>query len=329
MDRRQIGKVLKVIAIMVTVVLAALLAFFFWTENKEKKEMQAAYEAMQNEIRPLELEIYELQQELNGIKEEDDRETRGTGSIVLLFTDLSEGIYTDAYPQMAKYGFKGVLALGEGQVLGEEGYLKEEQLKELLAAGWECCLKWEEGMNEKKWPAYSRRLVRRAKIESPKSVYFQQEAYDGELDDFLKEQHFSVAVHHGEGDIALIAAEAEEELWHFGALAWNGNDSSSMLEETMAQRGNLIFTIGSDSPEEEYQKDVCEAMLGRIHEYCEADELQVMTLSEAAEYREMLKDKQNGTMETEISRKRAELEERIEELNQEIDDITEKYRKGK
>ena len=92
MDRRKFGRILKTAAIMVTAVLAALLAFFFWTENEEKKEIQAAYEAMQNEIRPLELEIYGLQQELNGIKEEDDRETRGMGSIVLLFTDLSEGI---------------------------------------------------------------------------------------------------------------------------------------------------------------------------------------------------------------------------------------------
>lgn len=314
---------------MVTAVLAALLAFFFWTENEEKKEIQAAYEAMQNEIRPLELEIYGLQQELNGIKEEDDRETRGMGSIVLLFTDLSEGIYTDAYPQMTKYGFKGVLALGEEQAPGEAGCLNEQQFQELLAAGWECCLKWEMGMNEKKWPAYSRRLVRRAKIESPKSVYFQKEAYDGGQDDFLAEQHFSVAIHHGEGDIPLIIAEAEEELWHFGAMAWNGNDSLSMLEETMEQRGNLIFTIGSDSPEEEYQKDVCEAMLERIHEYCETNDIQVMTLSGAAEYREMLEEKQNGTMETETGRKRAELEEQIEELNHEIDDITEKYRKGK
>ena len=43
----------------------------------------------------------------------------------------------------------------------------------------------------------------------------------------------------------------------------------------------------------------------------------------------MLEEKQNGTMETETGRKRAELEEQIEELNHEIDDITEKYRKGK
>jgi len=131
MDRRKFGRILKTAAIMVTAVLAALLAFFFWTENEEKKEIQAAYEAMQNEIRPLELEIYGLQQELNGIKEEDDRETRGMGSIVLLFTDLSEGIYTDAYPQMTKYGFKGVLALGEEQAPGEAGCLNEQQFQEL------------------------------------------------------------------------------------------------------------------------------------------------------------------------------------------------------
>lgn len=144
------------------------------------------------------------------------------------------------------------------------------------------------------------------------------------MDDFLEDQGFSIAVHHGEENAPLIVSDAQEEFWHPGAMAWNGGDASDMLEETMAQRGNLIFTVGQDSPEEEYQKDVCGGMLGRLHEYCEAGELQVMTLSEAMEYRETLKEKQDS-MEMKNGGRKAELENRIEELGKEIDGITEKY----
>ncbi len=326
MGKRKSGieKVLKIAGIIVTIILAAVLVFFFWAEDAEKKEMQEAYAAMQNEIRPLELELYGLQQELNDMNEEEAKETLGMGSVVLLFTDLSETIYTDAYPQMKKYGFKGVLVLGDGRRPGVEGCLKEEQFEELLKAGWECCLRWDAEMDEKRWPAYSRRLARMAKITRPESVYFQREAYDSAMDDFLEEQGFSIAVHHGEENAPLIVSDMQEGFWHPGAMAWNGSDASDMLEETMAQRGNLIFTVGQDSAEEEYQKDVCEAMLGRLHQYCEAGELQVMTLSEGMEYREALKEKQDS-LEMKNGGRRAELENRIEELGKEIDGITEKY----
>ncbi len=320
-----IEKVLKAAGVIITVVLAILMVCFFLAEDAEKKEMQEAYTAMQNEIRPLELELYALQQELGDIKEEDAKETLGLGSVVLLFTDLSEVIYTEAYPQMEKYGFKGVLALGDSSMPGVEGCMNEEQLEELLKAGWECCLRWDTGMDEKKWPAYSRRLARKAEITRPEWVYFQREAYDCTVDEFLEEQGFSIAVHHGEENAPLVAVEAQERLWHPSAMAWNASDAAAMLEEAMAQRGNLIFTVGQDSPEEEYQKDVCEAMLGRIHEYCDAGELQVMTLSEAAEYREALKEKRDS-IEMKNGGRRAELENRIEELGREINGIAEKYR---
>lgn len=320
-----IEKVLKDAAIIVTAILAVVMVCFFWAEDAEKKQMQEAYGAMQKEIRPLELELYGLQQELADIKEEEAKETLGVGSMVLLFTDLSEIIYTDVYPQMEKYGFKGVLALGNGRTPGAEGCMNEEQFNELLKAGWECCLRWDTGMDEKKWPVYSRRLARIAKITRPESVYFLRDSYDSAVDEMLEKQGFSIAAHHGEKDVPLIATEAQEGLWHPGAMAWNGSDASVMLEETMAQRGNLIFTVGQDSPEEEYQKDVCETMLGRIHEYCEAGELQVMTLSEAAEYREALKEKQDK-LETENGGRKTELENQIDELERRIKEITEKYR---
>ena len=49
-----------------------------------------------------------------------------------------------------------------------------------------------------------------------------------------------------------------------------------------------------------------------------------MTLSEAMEYRETLKEKQDS-MEMKNGGRKAELENRIEELGKEIDGITEKY----
>jgi len=66
--------------------------------------------------------------------------TRGTSlpprPVILTFDDANEDNYTNAFPNMKKYGFTGVLYLPYNY-LGTPGYLTVDQVKEMAAAGWE------------------------------------------------------------------------------------------------------------------------------------------------------------------------------------------------
>ncbi len=56
--------------------------------------------------------------------------------IIITFDDANEDNFTTAFPIMQKYGFTGVLYL-PFDYIGTPGYLTFEQIKEMIAAGWE------------------------------------------------------------------------------------------------------------------------------------------------------------------------------------------------
>ena len=102
------GWIWKGIAIAAVLIGAGCLAFFIWTENRAERKRQETSDAMEQELRPLEVERHKLRQELDKIQTKYKRESQGTGNLVLLFTNLDEQIYTEIFPQMEECGFKGV-----------------------------------------------------------------------------------------------------------------------------------------------------------------------------------------------------------------------------
>ena len=327
MDRNGFGngRIWKVLAVGATVLFAGVLAVFLWFDNRAAQERQMANMEMEQELRPLELEKHRLQQELNDIKNEFSQETRRTGSLVLLFTNLDEQIYTDIYPIMEAFGYTGVVTLSEECFPGGGGCMSREQFRELMDAGWECCLKWEEEQDVKDWASACGRLARGAGVARPKAVYFPGDTYDSEKDELLIGEEVQTAIYHGAGETSLLASEIGGDIWHPGAMGWEQRGASKMLDEAVEQKGNLVFTIGTDFPEEEYEKDSFISMLEKADIFCEDGNLKVMTLSEARDYRQGLDEGRENLTEA-YDGERAELEARIEELERQMDDITEKYR---
>lgn len=325
MDRDGFGKgwISKAV-IVVTILLAGALAAFLWFESRAAQERKTANLEMEQELRPLELEKHRLQQKLNDLKSEYSREARGIGSLVLLFTNLDEQIYTDIYPITETFGCTGVVTLSASCFPGGEGCMSQEQFRELMDAGWECCLKWEEDRDAKDWVSDCERLAREAGVTRPKVVYFPGDTYDDERDEFLIKEGFLTATYHGEGEASLLTLEVGGDIWHPGAMGWNQRGASKMMDEAIEQRRNMVFTIGTDFPKEEYEKDSFIAMLEKADIYREAGDLNIMTLSEARDYRQGLDEGREGLTE-DYNGRRTELEEQIEELEKEIDAITEKY----
>lgn len=316
----------KISIITAVVVLTGLLFFFFWQDVRAEKEKQAQAEAMEKELRSVEVEKRRLQQELDDIDRTYEEKSQGTASLVILFTDLDERIYTDIFPGMSTYGFIGMLAISEEHFPGQTGCISWEHFQELTSAGWKCCFRWDPTADEEEWLTSCRQLAREAQIGMPKTVYFPENTYNGTQDDFLEEQNFTVVVHHGEGNLPLIISGKEKGLWHPGAVAWNRDGVVSLLSDVTSQKGNLVFTVGSDSQAEEYEENGYTYMLQILNKYCGAGELMVTDLQEAMEYRRNLEAGQTD-LEKEHVDQGTELEQQIRELDKKIDEIIEKYTK--
>lgn len=314
----------KIALIAAAVVLAGGLVFFFWMEERKNQERQAAYVEMERELRPFEQDVYQLKRELDELKAEHKDEAQGMGSVVILFSNLDERIYKEIYPQMKNYGLTGVLTLSEKNFPGQKGCLSMEEFQELLSAGWECSLRWEDSSgNPEEWLETMGELAESAGIALPKTVYFPAETYDDKADSFLSEQGFLAAVHHGERGGALITTDAADGLWYTGAVMWNQSSGRIILGEVISEKGNLVFTVGSDGQEEEYEKTAFQNMLSLIRQYGEADSLKAAGLLEAREYRQQLEKVKTDSG---YEKQKAELEEQIQELNKKIEAITDKYR---
>lgn len=316
----------KITIFLVSILLVGTLGFLFWNDRQAEKEQQAQAEAMEKELRPLEVERRRLQQELDDIDRTYEEESQGVASLVILFTDLDEIIYTDIFPRMSTYGFTGVLAISEEYFPGHTGCMNWEQFRELTSAGWKCCFRWESGMDADEWMASCRQLAREARIGMPETVYFPGNTYNGTQDDFLEEQNFTVVVHHSEENLPLTISENEKGLWHSGAVAWNQDGVVSILSDLTSQKGDLVFTVGSDSQSEEYEENGYTYMLQMLNKYCGAGDLMVTDLQGAVEYRRELEAGQ-ADLEKNHMDQGEELEQQIKELDEKIDETTEKYTK--
>lgn len=314
----------RIAAVMAAVAMIAVFTVSFLQEKKEDQEKEAEHVRMESELRPMDLELRKLNQDLDSLEKEQEKEIQGMGTLVFLFTNLDEILYTDIFPQMKSYGFVGMVTLSPTIFPGQEGCLNREQFDELLDAGWKCALRWENDLDSEDWVSSCRELVKEVGIPVPEVVYFPENTYYSGLDSFLTVQHFSVAIHHGEEDISLIPIEAGKGIWYPGAMPWEQDGIISTTSDMIAQRGNLVQTIGTDTVAEMYEKDTYIYMLNRIRDYCQSGDLLVTDILGAREYRRNL-EAERGAIEADYESRRAQLEERIDSLNREMEAVRQRY----
>lgn len=316
----------KIVAVIISVILAGLIVFLLVREKQTEKEIQRKAVELEKDLRPIEVERNKLRQELDSLRDEKVKNIQGTGSAVLLFIDLSETIYTEIFPQMREAGFTGVLAVSEKQFPGQKGCLSQEQFRELTAAGWKCCVRWEDGMETGEWLASFRMTAQETGIDEPKAAYFPMNTYKSEWEKILVKEGFFIAVQYDEEYKPLTVSEAGEGLWYPDVISWRDEDVLQALEEAVSKRKNIVFTIGADSEKEQYEKEDFARALKQLQEYCGKERLKVMDLDSAREYHKGIEE-ENAKLREEYEGRDMELTEQIEGLEEEIDRITEEYLK--
>lgn len=301
------------------ILMLACLGVILWTDWRDRKNQAEAYEAKQEEKEPLVKERRRLQRELEELTDIYNKKISGTGTVSIIFTDTDEKINIEILPVMEAFGYTGVLAVEKSKMPGGEGLLTEEEFRDLVETGWQCCPAWTEGDTIEDIAAVRDRLTEIAGVTAP-MVLFEEGVYSSDKDDLLFQEGFTIAVHHGEEGLPVVAAADGSELWHPGAVGLMGKEPRYRLEDAVAQKRNIIYIVGFEKEDEMYNRDSFLSMLNYIEEAENKDGMIVLTPDEARAY---LTEIMSGAeaLQAELDEKSGELEEELREVEKELEEI--------
>lgn len=302
----------------VTIVLAVFFGVLLLSDSKAEKERAADFQQMKEAVTPLEEKKAQLEKEIEELDASYQKDSGGSATLALVFTELQEELYTDVYPLLKDKGYTGMLALSTEQYPGKKGCISLKQFQELLKEGWTYCIQWEDKAVTTRWREQSG-LLEENGLDSPEIVYFPNGTYKEALDEYLLKNDYRIIVHHGEEERSLILAQEEEGIWHPGCMGWNDSGASNMLQTAVVQKGNLVFTV-SFGQSDKFERNSFKNMLGKIDGYCSEASLKVQGLSEARKYwKKVIADKKK--QEEEWKKKKTELEQQLTEVKSQIEEL--------
>lgn len=246
----------------------------------------------------------------------------------IVFLDLNERLYTDAYPMLEKIGICGSMGLSEGNFPGDPGKITREEFDELLELGWDYCVVCGESED---FPAWDREITLRleeAGLAKPETVLFEENAFDISLREDILRCGYHTAVHHGEGRLSLIGKDSSGELWLTGAQFWNYQGVKIDIEELVRFKGDKCFTVRFTGGYEKFIKDSFASMLEYIDPYLSNETLLVTSFENARGIHDS--SAWGGEMtEEQFEQQKTELDERIQTLNEQIQAIYDEWNEEK
>ena len=318
---------MRKIVIALAVVGIAILGFFLWKEGKTEDKVAIEYSKLEKELIPLNVEKRKLDQELSAVEREDKEDKRERGTVILLFTELDEKVYTEIYPKMKECGYRGVLALSTEEFPGEKGCMTEKQFKKLLKEGWTYCITWDKSRSIDVWEIFMQQKVAKLKLEKPAVMYFPTNTYKKAHNESLKEYGYQIIVHHGERNLSLYPKTTKkEEFWYPGVCGMSGEGPKTKLRDVATSGKNIVYTVGFSRKDEMYEKATFERMLQEFQKHEKDEEILVKNFEEARQYHMDIKEKQKGVNMT-IEEQKAEIQKRIDEVEGRIDKLYAKYTK--
>ena len=214
------------------------------------------------------------------------------------------------------------MAISLTQLPGMNGLMSLEQFKEMIADGWDICIKWDADKAVNSWWPQLQTQIEQLGFESCPVVYFTTGTYKSSLDAQLTDMGFTVVVHHGEDNKPLIQSSHEEGLWHLGSVGLMGEKPKLRLTEAIDQVGNITYLVGFELEDEMYRERSFLSMLSYFDAYVANQELIVS--SDMAEVRQDYLEQSEAYQQArkaEYEQARAILEAELAEVEAEISKV--------
>lgn len=298
---------IKKISIILTIVLTAVLAVTLWTVHKEEKETKLKHAQIEAELRPLRVELQDLKDQLDEKEEYYTALINGGAAVTLLFTQTGEVIYEEVMPRMEAYGYHGMFALSEENYPGLEGNMSVKQFRELLDNGWSWCIEWPADQDNSEIACEE--LAQRAKkdgLSQPGYIWFSEERDQGGHEEWLSQSGYAAIK---------------------DTVNWRSDLRRDRFSRALNHGENLVYSItleqyaGIDISDDLKYID---SMLEWFEAYCQNGSARIVTAEEADAYRDEVEAGSQSVGE-EWKPKKESLKQRIEELEETISKIEEKY----
>ena len=175
----------KIIGLLVVLALMAGGAFYVLQMEKADDQRMADIYA---EVETLARQKDDLTRERDSLQTELNLQKRDYSTFEIIFPDIRDEVYTQAYPVMRDHGVVGVLGMSYSQVPDGGSRLTVEQINRLLSEGWGICLVADSYLG--KFEYYYQNFVKyleQFKISPPTAVYFPDMKYYDEtmLEDMI------------------------------------------------------------------------------------------------------------------------------------------------
>lgn len=291
-------------------------------QNRASRQERAA---VLERAEPLEKQRDQLIHQRDRLQRAYYDQSLGVATEQLLFLELDPRLMSEVFPLLQEREIIGVLGLSEGELPGEPGKITREDFDSLLAAGWETCLVCEGAEDFAAWDRKMTALLGQAGIDKPRFLYFADKVFDPDWTEEIEAGGYSVAVHHGEEGLSLIAKDTEGPLWLSGAHPWNYVGVSEEIKQLAEKRGQHCFTLRFS--EDIYSRERFLRMLDYVKTFQEDGSLVITGFARA---RDLHDPEKNGMREAaaQWEWEDEELARQIRELNEQIDGIYKEWSAG-
>lgn len=293
-----------------------------------EKPREHIQEDIQTRVAPMEQERDRLMARRDALQQNYMQQKDHPATEHFLFLDLDSRLYTEAYPQLQKMGLTASMGLSAENFPDGFEAISRAQFDELLETGWDYCLVFSGEENFKVWDREMSRQMKEAGLDKPKVVYFEKNCFDESMQEEILRCGYEIAVHHGEGGLSLIGKDSGDELWLTGAHPWNYEGVKVDIQELVRFRGDSCFTLRFSRGSETYNKSSFAAMLEYVEPYLWDGSLQVMSFEQARDLHSIRIEGMDMT-EEQFEQKKAELDEQIRLLNEQIQELYDEWNGGK
>lgn len=331
-----------IVTVALAVMTAVVIGIFAWVGISklvgDRREV-----AYRDETAPILLEMSELEkQRLDMINEYMGAAPCGANTSIV-FLDMNARLYDEVFPLFAdKPHLSAMLALSPEQMPGDEGKITEEQLHEIVDAGWDVVLLWEgvdantgvdcEALDE--YLTYMSVRLEALEIPFTDTLVFEKFTYSVEYDSVLKKHGIKFATHYGDGAFTLIDKQTTGDVMHPGVVGWNTNGYGNLfLISVEKEKGVSSFAIefesggdlGSflDLDRQDYMDAFCR-MLDAIEKNAERGDVSCTNFAEAYDNRAGYVDAWTRMMDV-IGDELEVIAVRVSELEDRILEIMKKY----
>lgn len=318
---KTIVKVLITLLAALLILAAAAGAVYSIRDNRSNlNDINAREEranALRRELEPLKSERTELENEQAKLKLSYSEEANGVSVFSVIFSDMSEAIYTSVLPIMKQFGYVANVAVSGAYEIGASGKLSAAQLASLNGEGWSISVAWNgEGDGAEHYASV------KAAIEGTGAAVFPAVLYTGER--FTPAQ---AAALRGAGVTDIIVPETtklSDELADAGnsgivrSAAWDREGGNLVILAGISMHEDVIFTAVGEGLNTPLFRSMLDML--RLHE----SGIAVKSLGERESYRAEA-ERERAKREEEAQTRLAEIDARIREIKAEINALYVKY----